>query len=283
MRSRHAPLATDDPEWVTFDDSETPVPSAPRREHRPPTFTVAAVVVFVITVVALALVTLQPDAGQTAAGTQRLAPSTSPITQPASTVPPLDETTTTTTTPVDPLTFNSVVREPGIGARTFLALSADGDAREPLILRSLPTGAWEPLEVSVPEVGFEGSGVWVKYSNLIETDDGYAMLRISRALARIRRSFEPDVTVHRLRSVDGTSWEIDNDFEPLEVTGEVVPVFHDVDAFGMGDELLIGYFKVLDCENSPVAHDDATVTIRRRGESGVPETVPRCVDEPLDS
>ena len=228
---------------IEFEDTETPTDQLPAPSASPqrPGFVLAGLG-FVAVALVLALALLQPSEGETAAGVQREAAPAGDVTPTTSADPP----TTTQLNPsvafADPQvpitsTFDSITRR-GELSDLFLALSTEVDGDEPVLFRSQRQGeTWKRLPVNAPPLDFEGSSVWVEYSNLIEVGDGVAMLRTTRSVPRVRQTLTPEVTVERLRSLNGILWELDEEFEPLQLTGAVVPLFHSADGFGVGEEL----------------------------------------------
>ena len=213
--------------------------------------------------------------GETSAGTQRTTPTTTNLT---TDVQPIAGATDAVAlgeaaggdraelfSPV--FGFNSVVRHEDDGAQVFLALSADSTSREPRVLRSETGVMWESLRVEVPDFPSEGSGAVIGYSNLIEVGDEVAMLRVRSSFPRGGQSLSPEVAVHRLLSPDGVEWRIDEDFAPVELVGDATPVFHDLDSFGVQEELLVPRMEVSGCANVFVMSDSdrRNIVVRRRG------------------
>ncbi len=257
-------------ETTGSDSGQSPRAPQPSRRNG-----VLLAAIAVIGLVALALIVLRPAEGETLAGTQRTTPTT---TSPTTDVQPIAGTTDAVAlgeaaggdraelfSPV--FGFNSVVRHEDDGAQVFLALSADSASQEPRVLRSETGVMWESLRVEVPDFPSEGSEAVIGYSHLIEVGDEVAMLRVRSSFPRGGQSLSPEVAVHRLLSPDGAEWRIDEDFAPVELVGDATPVFHDLDSFGVQEELLVPPMEVSGCANVFAMSDSdrRNIVVRRRG------------------
>jgi len=180
----------------------------------------------------VAIAALRPSAGETADGAPRQATTTVPETP----------TNADSTTEADTRTFrnrevtsngfspqtNAIVRTDlgflGVGRPDFL----DGT---PTLFRSLDGKEWTRVEATIDGTGPADQTVPWEYSNLIRTDDGFALLR-SRPGGE---SFEASIVIERVVSDNGADWILDDDFRPLISTREDVPIptFHTADGFGV--------------------------------------------------
>ena len=191
----------------------------------------AACVLAAVFVVALIL--LRPSAGETAVGTERQA------------------TTTTTTTTVEVTTtvasaapivrerdgevsgrepnLNEVVRDE-IG---FFGLGFGDSAGGLELYRSLRGVDWTRIEVGLTERALPRPSTWTRFSNLVATEDGLAVLRIEEQFA-ITTTFDRPTTIERLVSADGIEWDIDGDAEPINIgLGDTWFTFQTGDTFGV--------------------------------------------------
>lgn len=212
-----------------FVDDEFSAPLAP--ESKPPSsrsrwqvfgFSVIAAVVLV-----LALVALQPSEGETAAGTERgtTTTTTSPPTANADTAAlsfvPIVRQSDAPTSPI--LTPSAVVRD-DIG---FFGLVWD---EELSLVRSLRGVEWQAVEVELSGAASNDVTDWTRHQNLIVIDDGFAVLRTQEDLTE----FNAPLRIDRLVSLDGVSWDVDAEFEPIVTdTGRSWGLLHFEDSFGI--------------------------------------------------
>ena len=206
-------------------------PQAPQPPSSSPGRTTAVVAgIVLLAIAAIAIVLLRPSEGETAAGTQRQASTT---TAPTTTTRP---TTTTSAVDVEPSAsrigpgesngFQPV--ENGIisTGSGFLGVSVAelGDSG-PLVFTSLDGSVWNRVETElIGDFPSNSPQISVGYSNLIATDDGFAVLQTTTTLdaALAGRVLE----VQRFISIDGRSWEADPDFTPIESSAFPRPVLH---------------------------------------------------------
>ena len=230
-----------------FDNSGFDVPDAPK-EPRSRNSVAIGVSLAALLGLVLALLALQPDDGETAAGTERQATTTVPTT----TVPPIEDPDTDgSISGVSPLdTFVEDVQEFLIEAEAtqvefgprfgrivatddgFLGLHSTGAlAGLPGLFESIDGQTWTRSEVVVPDLrAFDHGDVWVNYSDLVATEDGFALLRSETTFSQTFPDFERVALVHRLISPDGRNWSVDPDFQASSNFSAVNPVLHLPDA-----------------------------------------------------
>ena len=189
--------------------------------------------------VVLAVVLLRPSEGETAAGTQRQA-STS--TAPATTAAPTPSTTNTA--PLDDedlgvfdtgIGSESFIPEPGSIVRTesgFLGLSQpDFGFRDPELFSSPDGSTWSRVSVELANDATATTGNnFVEYTSLIATDDGFALIGIASPFVG-----EDGSVVQRLISSDGESWRADPDFALHGASEATRPLIHLKNAIMLGD------------------------------------------------
>ena len=198
-----------------------------------------AVVLVVLAGLLVALVALQPSDEENADGIQRQATTTVPATT--------NQSVSRSTAGDDPLeSFVADVQEfvadaeaaqvdfgPRFGRIVasedgFLGLNSTGAiAGIPGLFESSDGQTWTRAEVFVPDFDiFDHEDVWVNFSDLVATDEGFALLRSETAFSQTFPDFERVALVHRLISPDGRNWSIDPEFEASSNFAAVNPLLH---------------------------------------------------------
>lgn len=180
-----------------------------------------------------ALAALQPEDGETAAGTDR---GTTSTTNPATTS--ISPTSTASTTPSGPIVRR--LQRSALGpAGTIIEIVSDdlglfglagtvGDRMS--LFRSLRGTDWSVVETEFSEAATPVQGRWTQYQNLVAFDDGLAVLRIQEDLT-VRNA---PLMVDRLVSLDGVFWDVDQSIEAVVATrGSSWLFVHTSDAVGI--------------------------------------------------
>ena len=108
----------------------------------------------------------------------------------------------------------------------FLGLHSTGAlAGLPGLFESADGETWTRSDVVVPDLrAFDHGDVWVNYSDLVATEDGFALLRSETTFSQTFPDFERVALVHRLISPDGRNWSVDPDFQASSNFSAVNPV-----------------------------------------------------------
>lgn len=177
----------------------------------------------------IALLMLRPESGQTAAGTERQATTTTSTTiAPSTTTSEVDQTTETSAIAVDqaegfdPNVFIiGVVRAP-VG---FIAMANDGDnGLAPPIWRSIDGERWEEIETSIDgedeaERDPSEPTAFAFFTGLERTSTGYSALAIQQSFGP---SFDSETapertaSLVRLTSENGAVWSVADDFPEID-------------------------------------------------------------------
>ena len=204
-----------------------------------------------LVVVLAAVDALRPGDGETAAGTQRLAPTTTVSPAPSTTnVAPSTDSVESAVDTVPPTGesefFNSdVVR----GETGFLALLAsDSVDLSPSLYRSENGTDWDRVDAQLAPFVAKGDITEIDYSNLIATRQGFALLRTRTTQDRLSPVFPAESITERLVSVDGNVWRLDDAFSSLVHTEVAAPLFHLANSFGFATNPLPVLTQSGDCE-----------------------------------
>ena len=228
---------------IEVDTGETSSPAQPtdprieQSKPRRPWLPVALGAFLVVALVA-ALVALQPGDGQDATGTERAAPTTAPST----TAPGSPTTTTVASASADAAVLGRVLNVGEVVTPTFAAGSVvrgnsswigvdSGESQGSLVVSS------DGVEWATIETGVEGLLDYGRFSNLIETEDGFgALIGLTDGSGLLQR----------VNSPNGEEWRIEPDFNlgtPISEritahTGELVAVANFESTFDRFLELL---------------------------------------------
>ena len=241
---------------VEFEDSilgaskdltvDAPDPKPPDRR-----LPIAAAAVLGLALV-VGLFALQPSDGETAAGTERQAPTT---TSPNAATTDEAQSATTTAAPVAAPTpeetvnaflSSDVVRGPG----GFLALldSESDDNFAPSLHRSEDGITWEPVETELAPFIAKGDITFVEFSHLIASGEGFGVLRTRTTQDRLSPKFPAESVTERLVSLNGERWELDQGFTPLLHNELAQPAFHVANSFGFFTDEVTASAAAGDCE-----------------------------------
>jgi len=216
-------------------DASVPAPSAPDPGERGSRRTVAFVVGALLAIgVAVVVFALRPSEGETAAGTQRQAttttvPETTTVAPPTTVLDaPVVRDVEADTNGFDPQ-FNEIVRAE-IGFLGLGLSTSPSDA--PDLFRSVDGSSWAEVDVTITDdEAAQSGGSFTRFSNLIRLEDGFALLRVRSSADPLDPEENRSVT-ERLVSPDGATWVVDEGFLALEDEDNFFNTFHVPDAFG---------------------------------------------------
>lgn len=244
-----------------------PNPNPPNRRLA----VVGAVVVALVLVVGL--LSFRPSEGETAAGTERAAPTTTVA--PATTTSVTPSTTTTTRVEAAPLApvnafFESDVVRGEVGFLALLDSTSDNDFA-PSLYHSNNGLEWELVDTELAPFVAKGDDITVEYSHLISSGEGFGLLRTRTVVDRLNPTFPAASVTERLVSIDGQRWARDEGFTSLLHNELARPTFHVADSFGFITDEVIARASAGDCEGQAEEAADRfgerSLLIHRLGQS----------------
>lgn len=131
---------------------------------------------------------------------------------------------------VNPFSNSDIVRSQD----GFFALLASSSVDSfPSLYRSDDGIAWDRVTTDVAPFVAKGDTTVIEYSNLIDTDQGFAMLRTRTTQDRLTPRFPAESITERLISNNGQRWELDRAFTAVIHDELAAPAFHVANSFGL--------------------------------------------------